>query len=40
MSEAVRLLNAEGIHALSMRRLGTRLGAGATSLYPDRSPFR
>ncbi|MDH6125047.1 TetR/AcrR family transcriptional regulator [Kitasatospora sp. GP82] len=33
VSEAVRLLDAEGIEALSMRRLGTRLGAGATSLY-------
>jgi AcrR family transcriptional regulator len=33
VSEAVRLLDAEGIEALSMRKLGTRLGAGATSLY-------
>ncbi|WP_336203936.1 TetR/AcrR family transcriptional regulator [Nonomuraea sp. LPB2021202275-12-8] len=33
MSEAIRLLDAEGIEALSMRSLGTRLGAGATSLY-------
>lgn len=33
VSEAVRLLDAEGIEALSMRRLGQRLGAGATSLY-------
>lgn len=33
VSEAVRLLDAEGIDALSMRKLGTRLGAGATSLY-------
>ncbi|MET9512842.1 TetR/AcrR family transcriptional regulator [Streptomyces flavidovirens] len=33
VSEAVKLLDAEGIEALSMRRLGTRLGAGATSLY-------
>ncbi|MEW9547362.1 TetR/AcrR family transcriptional regulator [Nonomuraea sp. NPDC050783] len=33
VSEAIRLLDAEGIDALSMRSLGTRLGAGATSLY-------
>jgi AcrR family transcriptional regulator len=33
VSEAVRLLDSEGIDALSMRRLGSRLGAGATSLY-------
>ncbi|HEV7975992.1 TetR/AcrR family transcriptional regulator [Amycolatopsis sp.] len=33
VSEAVLLLDAEGIEALSMRKLGTRLGAGATSLY-------
>ena len=33
VAEAVRLLDAEGIEALSMRKLGTRLGAGATSLY-------
>jgi AcrR family transcriptional regulator len=33
VSEAVRLLDEEGIEALSMRSLGTRLGAGATSLY-------
>jgi AcrR family transcriptional regulator len=33
VSEAVRLLDADGIDALSMRTLGTRLGAGATSLY-------
>jgi AcrR family transcriptional regulator len=33
VAEAVRLLDDEGIDALSMRRLGTRLGAGATSLY-------
>ncbi|GAA4545750.1 TetR/AcrR family transcriptional regulator [Amycolatopsis samaneae] len=33
VSEAVKLLDAEGIDALSMRRLGARLGAGATSLY-------
>jgi AcrR family transcriptional regulator len=33
VSEAVQLLDAEGLEALSMRSLGTRLGAGATSLY-------
>ncbi|GAA2376853.1 TetR/AcrR family transcriptional regulator [Nonomuraea africana] len=33
VSEAIQLLDAEGIEALSMRRLGTRLGAAATSLY-------
>ncbi|MFE3201744.1 TetR/AcrR family transcriptional regulator [Embleya sp. NPDC059237] len=33
VAEAVRLLDTEGLEALSMRRLGTRLGAGATSLY-------
>ncbi|WP_158850908.1 TetR/AcrR family transcriptional regulator [Saccharothrix deserti] len=33
VSEAVRLLDAEGVEALSMRALGARLGAGATSLY-------
>jgi AcrR family transcriptional regulator len=33
VAEAVALLDAEGIDALSMRSLGTRLGAGATSLY-------
>ncbi|MFI6689131.1 TetR/AcrR family transcriptional regulator [Streptomyces sp. NPDC050485] len=33
VSEAVALLDSEGLDALSMRRLGTRLGAGATSLY-------
>lgn len=33
VAEAVRLLDAEGPDALSMRRLGTRLEAGATSLY-------
>ncbi|MFG2652812.1 TetR/AcrR family transcriptional regulator [Streptomyces sp. NPDC048436] len=33
VSEAVQLLDAEGIDALSMRKLGTRLNAGATSLY-------
>jgi AcrR family transcriptional regulator len=30
---AIELLDAEGPAGLSMRRLGTRLGAGATSLY-------
>ncbi|WP_188190071.1 TetR/AcrR family transcriptional regulator [Nonomuraea sp. SYSU D8015] len=33
VAEAVRLLDEEGLDALSMRRLGSRLGAGATSLY-------
>jgi AcrR family transcriptional regulator len=33
VSEAIALLDAEGIEALSMRKLGTRLDAGATSLY-------
>jgi AcrR family transcriptional regulator len=33
VAEAVRLLDEEGLDALSMRALGTRLGAGATSLY-------
>lgn len=33
VSEAVKLLDVDGIAALSMRSLGTRLGAGATSLY-------
>ncbi|MGI5282525.1 TetR/AcrR family transcriptional regulator [Nonomuraea polychroma] len=33
VAEAVRLLDEEGTDALSMRRLGSRLGAGATSLY-------
>lgn len=33
VAEAVRLLDADGIESLSMRKLGTRLGAGATSLY-------
>jgi AcrR family transcriptional regulator len=31
--EAVALLDAEGMEALSMRKLGARLRAGATSLY-------
>jgi AcrR family transcriptional regulator len=30
---AIGLADAEGLEALSMRRLGARLGAGATSLY-------
>ncbi|MBE1490583.1 TetR/AcrR family transcriptional regulator [Plantactinospora soyae] len=33
VSEAVHLLDVDGIDALSMRSLGNRLGAGATSLY-------
>lgn len=33
VSEAVRLLDEEGIDALSMRRLSTRLGASAAALY-------
>ncbi|MEU5566772.1 TetR/AcrR family transcriptional regulator [Micromonospora musae] len=33
VAEAVLLLDTAGIEALSMRTLGTRLGAGATSLY-------
>ncbi|GAA3125827.1 TetR/AcrR family transcriptional regulator C-terminal domain-containing protein [Planomonospora alba] len=33
VAEAVRLLDEEGAEALNMRNLGTRLGAGATSLY-------
>lgn len=33
VTEAVHLLDADGIDALSMRSLGARLGAGATSLY-------
>lgn len=33
VSEAVQLLDAEGIDALSMRRLSTRLGASAAALY-------
>ncbi|NJP98205.1 TetR/AcrR family transcriptional regulator [Nonomuraea sp. FMUSA5-5] len=33
VAEAVRLLDEEGLDNLSMRRLGSRLGAGATSLY-------
>ncbi|GAA3810391.1 hypothetical protein GCM10022226_33430 [Sphaerisporangium flaviroseum] len=30
---ALELLDAEGLEALSMRRLGARLGSGATSIY-------
>jgi AcrR family transcriptional regulator len=33
VAKAVRLLDVEGVDALSMRRLGTALNAGATSLY-------
>ncbi|MGO1053107.1 TetR/AcrR family transcriptional regulator [Crossiella sp. CA198] len=33
VAEAVRLLDADGLDTLSMRNLGARLGAGATSLY-------
>lgn len=33
VSEAVRLLDAEGIDALSMRKLAARLESGATSIY-------
>ncbi|UGT57574.1 TetR/AcrR family transcriptional regulator [Nocardia asteroides] len=33
VAEAIALLDAEGFDALSMRKLGARLGAGATSLY-------
>ncbi|MEV0680774.1 TetR/AcrR family transcriptional regulator [Actinosynnema sp. NPDC050436] len=33
VAEAVALLDAEGVDALTMRRLGTRLDAAATSLY-------
>ncbi|MFI6870753.1 TetR/AcrR family transcriptional regulator [Nocardia sp. NPDC050406] len=33
VAEAIALLDSEGLDALSMRRLGTRLNAGATSLY-------
>ncbi len=31
--EAISLLDAEGVEALSMRRLATRLNSGATSIY-------
>ncbi|AHH15136.1 putative transcriptional regulator, TetR family [Nocardia nova SH22a] len=33
VAEAMALLDAEGFDALSMRKLGSRMGAGATSLY-------
>ena len=33
VAEAIRLLDEEGLEAMSMRTLGQRLGAGATSLY-------
>jgi AcrR family transcriptional regulator len=33
VSAAIELLDAEGLAGLSMRRLGTKLGAGATSVY-------
>jgi len=33
VNEAIALLDEEGLEALSMRSLGQRLGAGATSLY-------
>ncbi len=33
VSAAIEILDTEGLDALSMRRLGTRLNAGATSLY-------
>ncbi|MFD5461398.1 TetR/AcrR family transcriptional regulator [Kitasatospora sp. NPDC127059] len=33
VAEAVALLDSDGIEALSMRKLGARLNAGATSLY-------
>jgi AcrR family transcriptional regulator len=33
VAAAIELLDAEGIEALSMRKLGTRLKAAATSLY-------
>ncbi|MFD7665104.1 TetR/AcrR family transcriptional regulator C-terminal domain-containing protein [Streptomyces sp. NPDC059788] len=33
VATALELLDAEGIDALSMRKLGTRLNAGATSMY-------
>ncbi|MCM6772683.1 TetR/AcrR family transcriptional regulator [Nocardia sp. CDC159] len=33
VAEAIALLDEEGMTALSMRKLGARLGAGATSLY-------
>ncbi|MDN3358791.1 TetR/AcrR family transcriptional regulator [Actinomadura sp. DC4] len=33
VSAAIELLDAKGLSGLSMRRLGTKLGAGATSVY-------
>ncbi|MEU0876253.1 TetR/AcrR family transcriptional regulator [Nocardia brasiliensis] len=33
VAAAVEILDAEGLEALSMRKLGAKLGAGATSLY-------
>jgi AcrR family transcriptional regulator len=33
VTEAIKLLDAEGLESLSMRKLGARLNAGATSLY-------
>ncbi|MFD3506187.1 TetR/AcrR family transcriptional regulator [Nocardia sp. NPDC058666] len=33
VAETIALLDADGFDALSMRKLGARLGAGATSLY-------
>ncbi|WP_227984879.1 TetR/AcrR family transcriptional regulator [Nocardia spumae] len=33
VAEALALLDADGFEALSMRKLGSRMGAGATSLY-------
>ena len=33
VAAAISLIDAEGLEALSMRRLGQKLGAGATSLY-------
>ena len=33
VSAALELLDAEGLAGLSMRRLGTKLGSGATSIY-------
>ncbi|WP_412541335.1 TetR/AcrR family transcriptional regulator [Longispora sp. K20-0274] len=33
VAAAIELLDADGIDALSMRKLGTRLNAGATSMY-------
>jgi AcrR family transcriptional regulator len=33
VTATIELLDVEGVEALSMRKLGTRLKAGATSLY-------